>query len=154
MIIDGARSRGVVSLSPWQRETRVGWRHETRQLAFPWLWITSPEPRRTEFPDLCGTWYSCEKGRKIKIYGAAETERVGEPPPKRVVRTRRRRFSFAVSINWTCTSLLSPSRYWIGRAVSTIDSVTRAMRLSGRVLEYVVVWSFNSIKICVYFNRL
>lgn len=65
--------------------------------------------------------------------GRNHTGRQATPSARRT-RRRRRRFSFAVAINRTYVTFSTFQLYWIDRAVNAIDSVTRAMRLSGRVL--------------------
>lgn len=141
MIIGGAhQSRGVVSLSLWRRETWEGAtmarEHSDRRcvpMALDYV-ARSASNRVSRFvwnliPLREGSW------NQDTWRGGNRTGEQATPSARRT-RRRRRRFSFAVAINRTYVTFSTFQLYWIGRAVSAIDSVTRAMRLS-RVLDTV-----------------
>lgn len=100
-------------------------RRDATGVAFPWLWITSPEPHRTEFPDLCGTWYPCEGSWNQDILRQKPNGRTGEPPPRRVVLVDVDSRTPSPSIERT--SLFPPFSY-IGSAAVITQSIVCATR--------------------------
>lgn len=113
--------------SPLTRgKTRVGRRLNAarhRRCCVPMaLDYVSPEPHRTEFPDLCGTWYPCEGSWNQDILRGGKRTGGRATPSARRTRRRRRRFSYAVAINRTYVTFSTFQLYWIGRGCSAIDS--------------------------------
>lgn len=157
MIIGGDQwSRGVVSL-PGEGTRRVGRRHETRRDR-RWrshgFGLRRPSRVEPSFPICVEPDTPARRVVKSRYMARQKpNRRAGHPLDARRTctrRRRRRRFSFAVAINRTYVTFFPPFSY-IGSAapLSAIDSVTRATRLSGRILDC-SFWCSNSVRISVH----